>query len=63
MAQIVFTYLGLAPTYQRKRSWLGLDVIAGLMVWVLMIPKAVAYAQIAGVPSHDEDSPPSHLER
>ncbi len=36
------------PAYQR--SWLGLDVIAGLTVWVLVIPEAVAYAQIAGVP-------------
>ena len=36
------------PDYQR--SWLGLDVIAGLTVWVLVIPEAVAYAQIAGVP-------------
>src|SRR6266566_2282933 len=35
------------PAYQR--SWLGLDVIAGLTVWVLVIPEAVAYAQIAGV--------------
>ena len=36
------------PAYQR--SWLGLDVIAGLTVWVLVIPEVVAYAQIAGVP-------------
>src|SRR5947208_15260315 len=36
------------PAYQR--SWLGLDIIAGLTVWVLVIPEAVAYAQIAGVP-------------
>jgi len=36
------------PAYQRY--WLGLDVIAGLTVWVLVIPEAVAYAQIAGVP-------------
>jgi MFS superfamily sulfate permease-like transporter len=57
MAQIACAYLGRLQTYQRKRSWLGQDMTAGLMLWVLMIPKAEAYAQIAGVSSHDEDSP------
>src|SRR3954469_23712366 len=32
------------------RSWLTADVIAGLTVWALMVPQALAYAGIAGVP-------------
>jgi sulfate permease, SulP family len=32
------------------RSWLVADVIAGLTVWALMVPQALAYAGIAGVP-------------
>jgi hypothetical protein len=37
-------FLPLAPSCQR--SWLGLNVIAGMIVWLLVIPEAVAYAQI-----------------
>lgn len=36
------------PSYQR--SWLRGDVIAGLTVWALVVPQAIAYAQIAGLP-------------
>jgi SulP family sulfate permease len=37
------------PTYQR--SWLRPDLIAGLAVWAMTIPQALAYASIAGVPA------------
>src|SRR6478735_776568 len=33
-----------------KRSWLPGDVMAGLTIWALMVPQALAYAGIAGVP-------------
>src|SRR3954452_14015826 len=33
-----------------ERGWLVADVIAGLTVWALMLPQALAYAGIAGVP-------------
>ncbi|WP_339367675.1 SulP family inorganic anion transporter [Planktothrix agardhii] len=35
------------PNYQR--DWLRADLIAGLTVWAVMIPQAMAYAGIAGV--------------
>jgi MFS superfamily sulfate permease-like transporter len=36
------------PRYQL--SWLRADVVAGLTVWAVMVPEAMAYAGIAGVP-------------
>ena len=36
------------PHYQR--SWLSGDVLAALTVWALLVPEALAYAGIAGVP-------------
>jgi sulfate permease, SulP family len=32
------------------RGWLRGDVIAGLTVWAVLVPEALAYATIAGVP-------------
>jgi sulfate permease, SulP family len=32
------------------RAWLSVDVMAGLTIWALMVPQAMAYAGIAGVP-------------
>jgi sulfate permease, SulP family len=32
-----------------ERRWLGGDVIAGLTVWAVLVPEALAYASIAGV--------------
>jgi SulP family sulfate permease len=32
------------------RAWLPVDVMAGLTIWALMVPQAMAYAGIAGVP-------------
>ena len=36
------------PNY--RRDWLGADVVAGLTVGAVVIPKAMAYATIAGLP-------------
>jgi high affinity sulfate transporter 1 len=40
--------LAWLPAYDR--SWLVLDVIAGLTLWGLVVPEAMAYAGIAGLP-------------
>jgi high affinity sulfate transporter 1 len=40
--------LSWLPRYQR--SWLAVDVIAGLTLWGLVVPEAMAYAGIAGLP-------------
>jgi SulP family sulfate permease len=36
------------PRYER--AWLRADVMAGLAVWAMTVPQALAYAGIAGVP-------------
>jgi SulP family sulfate permease len=43
---------GLMPAWLTgyRREWLRPDVIAGLIVWSVVVPQAVAYAQIAGLP-------------
>ncbi|MGX6509431.1 SulP family inorganic anion transporter [Rhodococcus sp. SJ-2] len=33
-----------------RRSWIRADVVAGLTVWAVLVPEALAYATIAGVP-------------
>lgn len=33
-----------------RRTWLRPDVVAGLTVWAVLVPEALAYATIAGVP-------------
>src|SRR4249919_2636672 len=33
-----------------QRPWLARDLIAGLTVWAVLVPEALAYASIAGVP-------------
>ena len=43
-----FPILEWLPKYQL--SWLRADIIAGLTVWAVMVPEAMAYAGIAGVP-------------
>ena len=40
--------LSWLPRY--NRSWLAVDVIAGLTLWGLVVPEAMAYAGIAGLP-------------
>ena len=36
------------PEYDRK--WIQGDIIAAITVWALLVPEAMAYAGIAGVP-------------
>src|SRR3954466_14040592 len=40
------------PSWLRgyDRGWLTADAMAGLTIWALMVPEAMAYAGIAGVP-------------
>jgi sulfate permease, SulP family len=33
-----------------RRAWLRSDVVAALTTWALVVPQAIAYAQIAGLP-------------
>ncbi len=40
--------LGWLRSYRRK--WLRADVLGGITVWAVLIPEAMAYAGIAGVP-------------
>lgn len=42
------TILDWLPRYDR--SWLTRDVVAGLTLWGLVVPEAMAYAGIAGLP-------------
>jgi sulfate permease, SulP family len=44
MASDVFSSL---DGYQRR--WLNRDVVAGLNVWAVLVPEALAYTSIAGV--------------
>ena len=43
-----FPILDWLPKYQS--SWLRIDVIAALTLWALLVPEAMAYAGIAGMP-------------
>ena len=42
----------ILPTWLRsyERPWLRADLIAGIVIWSVVTPQAVAYAQIAGLP-------------
>jgi sulfate permease, SulP family len=33
-----------------RQAWLGADIVAGIIIWSVVVPQAVAYAQIAGLP-------------
>ncbi len=33
-----------------QRSWLTADAVAGITVWALLVPQALAYGQLAGLP-------------
>ncbi len=48
VAQRLLPVLGWLPTY--RRDWLLPDALAGLAVWAVMVPEAMAYASIVGVP-------------
>lgn len=43
-----FPILDWLPKYQL--SWLRADIVAGLTVWAILVPEAMAYAGIANVP-------------
>jgi len=43
-----FPILTWLPAYQK--GWLRGDIVAALTVWALVVPEAMAYASIAGVP-------------
>lgn len=43
-----FPIVGWLPAYDR--TWLSGDLIAAITVWALLVPEAMAYAGIAGVP-------------
>ncbi|MGW6724296.1 SulP family inorganic anion transporter [Nocardia sp. NPDC055029] len=39
-----------ASLHGYQRAWLRPDIVAGLTVWAVLVPEALAYASIAGVP-------------
>lgn len=41
--------LSWLPAYDRR--WLRADILAGLTAWAVLLPQAMAYAQIAGLPA------------
>jgi sulfate permease, SulP family len=41
--------VGWLPHY--KKAWLALDLLAGLSVWALVVPQALGYATVVGVPA------------
>ena len=43
--------MGVLPGWLRdyRRDWLRPDLIAGVVIWSVVTPQAVAYAQIAGL--------------
>jgi SulP family sulfate permease len=41
--------VGWLPQY--KKGWLTLDLLAGLSVWALVVPQALGYAAVVGVPA------------
>ena len=47
-ARAAWPILSWVPGYQR--SWLPLDIIAGLTVCAILVPEGMAYAQLAGMP-------------
>src|ERR1700758_2998538 len=46
--QRLLPIVGWLPGY--RRDWLAPDVLAGLVVWAVMVPEGMAYAGIVGVP-------------
>src|SRR6516165_8516482 len=48
IARRLFPILGWLPAY--RRDWLLPDGLDGLAVWAVMVPEAMAYAGIVGVP-------------
>jgi SulP family sulfate permease len=44
----VLPILGWLPTYES--GWLRADILAGLTLWGILVPEAIAYAAMAGAP-------------
>jgi len=42
---------GLAAARSYERSWLGHDLVAGLVLTALLVPQGMAYAELAGLPA------------
>jgi sulfate permease, SulP family len=47
-ARRLFPFLAWLPRY--RRDFVGPDLVAGATLWALVVPEALAYAAIAGVP-------------
>ncbi|MCU0308178.1 MAG: sulfate permease [Thermoleophilia bacterium] len=47
-AERLLPCLGWLPGY--RRDWIAPDLVAGATLWALVVPEALAYAAIAGVP-------------
>ena len=45
------TVPGLRMLATYRRSWLGKDVVAGLVLTALLVPQGMAYAELAGLPA------------
>ena len=45
---VMLPIISWLPIY--KRAWLRTDIMAGLAVWAMTVPQALAYAGIAGMP-------------
>ncbi|MGZ8579076.1 MAG: SulP family inorganic anion transporter, partial [Actinomycetota bacterium] len=41
---------GLTLLRAYRRSWLGRDVVAGLVLTALLVPQGMAYVELAGLP-------------
>jgi SulP family sulfate permease len=48
LLRVMLPIITWLPRYER--AWLRTDVMAGLAVWAMTVPQALAYAGIAGVP-------------
>ena len=46
--RVMLPIISWLPRYQY--AWLRTDIMAGLAVWAMTVPQALAYAGIAGVP-------------
>jgi high affinity sulfate transporter 1 len=42
---------GIAAVTSYERSWLGKDIVAGLVLSALLVPQGMAYAELAGLPA------------